>query len=332
MKNKVLVYSAKNFEIPFLDNANKEEFDITYTQERLTSKTAMLSVGFENISIFSADDASPVVLQKLRDFGVKYITLRSAGYDNVNLKIAKKLKFKVANAPGYSPNAIAEHAIALMLALNRKLILANKQIEAHNFSLENLVGFNVHKKTAGIIGTGKIGGVLVKILHGFGCNILANDLKKDPKLETSFNIQYTTLKKVCMQADLLFVCVPLTSETHYLIHKELIDVMKPKALLVNIARGAIVNTIDILEGLNAKKIGGYATDVYENESGIFFYDHSKDKINDKLLQEVIDHSKIVLTPHQAFVTEDALTKIAETTFYNIRCWKQNTTPINELIH
>lgn len=330
MIKKVLVYSAKDFEVPFLIEANNEQYEVTYAPERLTSETAMMALGFSTISIFSADIASANVLEKLRDFGVKYICLRSAGYDNINIRAAKDLGIRVANSPGYSPNAIAEHAISLLLSLNRKFILSNQQIKENNFSLTKLVAFDLHKKNVGIIGTGKIGSVLCKILNGFGCTILANDLVTNQVLAKTYGIEYVSLEQLCKTCDVIFICAPLTQDTHHMINADSIEIMKQEAIIVNIARGGIVNTKDILNALDENQIAGYATDVYEKESGVFFYDHSKNSIDDLLLQRLINHSKVLLTPHQAFATREALTNIAETTFYSINCWNENLRSLNEL--
>ncbi|WP_378182611.1 2-hydroxyacid dehydrogenase [Aquimarina sp. SS2-1] len=327
---KILIYSAKDFEIPFLEKANSDVYQIKYIPERLTSKTAMLALGFDVISIFSADDASSKVLELLYDFGVRYVSLRSAGYDNIHLKTAQKLGIKVANTPEYSPNAIAEHAVALLLALNRELILSNKQVHNYNFSLSNLVGFDLHNKTVGVIGTGRIGKVIAKIMNGFGCKVIANDIDKDVSFAEKYNIQYLELSELCRQSDIIMLSVPLNSETHYMINADLIQFMKREVFIINIARGAVVNTSEILEALTWKRIAAYGADVYEYEHNVFFYDRSHAKPNDKLLRNLMDLPNVLITPHQAFATKEALTNIAETTFYNINCWQQNSTPKNEL--
>jgi len=327
---KILIYSAKDFEIPFLEKANKDIYQIKYIPERLTSKTAMLSLGFDVISIFSADDASSKVLELLYDFGVQHITLRSAGYDNINLKTAQKLGIKVANVPEYSPNAIAEHAVALLLALNRKVILSNQQVSNYNFSLSNLVGFDLNNKTVGIIGTGNIGKIIAKILHGFGCKVIANDIDKDQNFAKQYNISYVTLSELSQKSDIIMLSVPLNSQTHYMINANLIQLMKREVFIINIARGAIVNTAELLEALKWNRIAAYGADVYEYEHNLFFYDHSKTKPNDTLLQQLIDLPNVLITPHQAFATEEALTNIGQTTMYNINCWQQNKTSMNEL--
>jgi D-lactate dehydrogenase len=332
MIQKVLIYSTKEFEKPFLEQSNNGVYLVSYTSERLTSKTAMLAVGFTVISIFSADDASSIVLEKLKDFGVKYISLRSAGHDNINIKSAAKFKLNVANAPGYSPQSIAEHAITLLFGLNRNLVLSQKQIKVNNFSLNNLVGFDLYQKTVGIIGTGRIGGVLTKILHGFGCAILGNDIREDHILTRTYALRYMSFKEVCKKADVIFIATPLTPDTHYMFDTSVFQLMKKDAVLINIARGGIVNTKSLLKALDEHKLGGYGADVYEKENGLFFYDFSKVKgvVNDDLLSRLVNNPKVLLTPHQAFATKKALAKIAETTFYNINCWKENLKSTNEL--
>ncbi len=327
---KILIYSAKDFEIPFLEIANKEVHQIKYIPERLTAKTAAQALGFDVISISTADDGSSSVLERLKDFGINYITLRSTGYDNVNLVKAKKIGIKVANAAGYSPHAIAEHAVTLLLALNRKLILSNQQVTSYNFSLSNLVGFDLNKKTVGIIGTGRIGKVIARIMQGFGCKIIVNDIYEDRKLTEDYGASYTDLENLCKRSDIIFLSTPLNTQTHHMINKDVIQYMKRDVLLINVARGAVVNTKDIVQAIELKRIAGYGTDVYEHENGIFFYNYSKNKPQDDLLQRLIDHPNVLLTPHQAFATKEALTNIAETTFYNINCWQQQETGKNEL--
>ncbi|NER16822.1 NAD(P)-dependent oxidoreductase [Spongiivirga citrea] len=328
---KVLIYSAKPFEIPFLKSASNSSLSLEFTSERLTSETAARAVGFRAVSVFSADDVSAIVLEKLRDFGVKFISLRSAGFDNVNLKIAKHFGFKVANVPKYSPNAIAEHAIALLLGINRHLVLANKQLAENNFTLDGLVGFNLESKTVGILGTGKIGSVITKIAHGFDCNILANDKIINDELVKNFSVEYVSKEAICRQADIIIVSLPLTSQTHYLIDETFLKKVKKNTIIVNIARGAIVKTKAILQALNSDKLGGYATDVYEKESGVFFYDHSSNKIQDEDLAALIHHPKVLLTPHQAFATKEALTNIAEITIHNLIRWNKGNHSENELV-
>ena len=239
---KVLVYSSKEFEIPYLEKANNKKHQLTFIKDALSSKTAMMAVGYEAISIFSADEACFITIEKLKDFGVKYIGLRSVGHDNVNLRSASRLNIKVANVPAYSPYAIAEHAVALLLALNRKLIASNLRVRHYNFNLNNFVGFDLNKKTVGIIGTGKIGSVMCKIMHGFGCNLLGFDIQENSSLSSLYNLRYTTLKDLCEQSDIISLHVPLNSETQHLINEELISEMKEGVIIINTARGSKTNT------------------------------------------------------------------------------------------
>ena len=290
----------------------------------------MMAIGFEAVSIFSADDASEIVLEKLKDFGVQYISLRSAGYDNVNIRVAKRLGMKVANAPDYSPNSVAEHAIALLLALNRKITLSRKQTQQYDFRLTNLVGFDLVGKTVGIVGTGRIGSVIVKILHGFGCDILASDPIEDAYLKTKYGVSYVDIDSLCSQSDVVLLSVPLNKDTYQLIDSSKLELMHENALLINVARGAVVNTSDVIDYVDRKRIGGYATDVYDKEGGVFSFDRSKDIPKDELLEKMIYHKRILLTPHQAFLTEEALENIAKTTVNNLNSWQEGINPKTEL--
>jgi D-lactate dehydrogenase len=278
---KVLVYSSKDFEIAYLVQANSKKHKLEFIKAPLSSKTAIKAFGYDAVSIFSADEACFITTEKLKDFIVKFIVLRSVGHDNVNLRAASRLHIKVANVPAYS-YAIAEHAVALLLALNRKLIESNRRVRHYNFNLNNLVGFDLNTKTVGIIGTGRIGAVMSKIMHGFGCNILGYDLEEDSTLIARYNMRYTTLKELCEQADIISLHVPLNSETHQLINDDLIFEMKNGVIIINTARGSVLNTEHVINGLKSGKIGALDIDVYENEKGIFFKDHSQDIPNDDL--------------------------------------------------
>ncbi|MCL4122902.1 UNVERIFIED_CONTAM: hypothetical protein GTU68_011345 [Idotea baltica] len=327
---KILVYSAKDFEIPYFNEANKKKHQLTFIKDSLSSESAIRAVGFEGISIFSADEASFLTLEKLKDFGVKYIALRSVGHDNVNLRAASRLGIKVANVPAYSPYAIAEHAVSLLLTLNRKIIESNRRVKQSNFDLNNLTGFDLNNKTIGIIGTGRIGSIMTKIMSGFGCNILGYDIKENKDLEKTYNLKYVPLKTLCKEADIISIHVPLNSETHYLIDEDLIEDMKQGVLIINTARGAVLNTVAIINGLKKAIIGGLGIDVYENEEGLFFKDHSLDIPSDDLFIQLNAIPNVLITGHHAFLTEEALTEIAETTIYNLDCWKNTINSENEL--
>lgn len=327
---KLLVYSAKDFEIPFLKSANNNRNEVTYTKNALDSETALQATGYNAISIFSGDDASSIVLEKLWDFGVRYITLRSSGYNNLHIKTAKRFGFHVANASDYSPHAIAEHATALLLALNRKIVLANTQVHNYNFLQDGLLGFNLHGKTVGIIGTGRIGSIMAKIMHGFGCKILAYDQAPDYDLIELCNVTYTPLNELCEESDIISLHIPMNYENYYFINKEKLSLMKKSTILINTSRGELVDTKALIEALEAKNIAGYATDVYEKEKGVFFKDHSKNGIKDERLKKLLSLTNVLLTPHQAFITKEALTNIAEITFDNLDSWSQGHISKNEL--
>tara|TARA_R110001583_G_scaffold119513_6_gene270899 strand:+ start:2698 stop:3693 length:996 start_codon:yes stop_codon:yes gene_type:complete len=327
---KVLVYSAKEFDISYLENANGRRHKLTSIDEALSSETAIKAVGFNAVSIFSADDASDIVIEKLKDFGVKYITLRSVGYDNVNLKAANRLGIKVAHVPAYSPYAVAEHAVSLLLAINRNLIQSNLRVKQFNFDINNLIGFDLNKKTIGIIGTGNIGAVFVKIMHGFGCKLLAFDIEKNQRLIDDFNIEYVPLKTLCKESDIISLHVPLNTETYHLINKKVITLMKENVVLINTARGAVINTLDVITALENKTIAGLGMDVYEHERLVFFKDSSLDIPKDDLLIKLNAFPNVLITGHHAFLTEEALTNIAETTIYNLDCWGENSITENEL--
>lgn len=327
---KVLVYSSKDFEVSFLEEANRGKHKMRFIKDTLTSDTAMEAIGFHAISVFSSDTVSNIVLEKLKDFGVKYISLRSVGYDNVNLFTAQSLDIKVANVPAYSPFAIAEHTVAILQALNRKLWPSFQRINQFNFDINNLIGFDLNNKTVGILGTGKIGSVMAKIMHGFGCELLGFDIIKNKELTAKYHLKYVSLKEVCLKSDIISIHLPLTTETHHLIDKDLIELMKPNAVIVNTARGAIINTKDILDALINDRISGLAMDVYEHERDIFFKDHSQKIPNDDTFIKLNALPNVLITGHHAFLTVEALTNIAETTIYNLDCWEDKKDNENEL--
>lgn len=328
---KVIIYSTKDFESSYLLQANKMNHELTFAQEALSVETAVLAKTHEVVVVFTGDDVSTAVVDKLHEAGVKYIAIRAVGYDNIDIKRANELGIKVANVPEYSPYAIAEHAVALMLALNRKLILANKQVNHHNFTVGNLVGFDMHQKTVGIIGTGRTGSVIAKILHGFGCRLLGYDIAENKELAEKYNLEYVDLKTLCLSSDIITLHTPLNTATKYLIAKEMLDEMKHGVMLINTARGAVINTEHVIEALNNGKIGYLGLDVYEKEKGIFFYDYSKHKITDEMLKKLMAFPNVIITPHQAFATHEALTNIADTTFYNLDCWALQNKSDNELV-
>ena len=327
---KILIFSIKEFEISYLEKANQNTFSLVTEKSSLAIETAFKAKGFDAISIFSSDRADAKVLQLLHTYGVKYITLRSAGYDNVDLKVATQLNIKVANVPAYSPYAIAEHTVAMLLTLNRNLIASNNRVSHYNFDINGLTGFDLNGKTVGIIGTGKIGEVMVKIMHGFGCKILAYDLKKNQKLIDQYQVNYTTLEALCAKSDVISLHVPLNPHTHHLINELLLLSMKPNVILLNTARGAVIDTEALIAALEAKQIKAVGLDVYEFEKGIFFKDHSNAKEKDEQLLKLIAMPNVIVSSHHAFLTDEALTNIAETTISNLTAFDATGTCKNQL--
>lgn len=327
---KTLFYSTKDFELPYLKAAGKDNAEVVFINEALGMATAAMAKGYDAISIFAGDDASAKVLEMLYNNGVAYIAIRSAGYDNVDIKVAAALGIIVANVPEYSPYAIAEHAATLIMALNRKIITADKQIHQQNFTTGNLVGFDLNNKKVGIIGVGRIGSVMAKIMHGFGCKLLGFDLNENAEVKEKYGLKYVNLVTLCLEADIISIHLGLTPQTKYLVNKKLINLMRPGVMLINTGRGGCVNTTDVIEGLEKGQIGYYGADVYEKEKGLFFYDHTGEELKDETLSKLLAMPNVLLTPHQAFATQEALTNIATTTFYNLDRWSRRQYSKNEL--
>ena len=327
---KTAVYSTHKFEKEFLLKANAGKHEMRFLEVALNKETVHLAGGAQAVSLFVNDDASETVLQVLAKASVRYLALRSAGYNNVNLKRAKELRMRVARVPAYSPHAVAEHAVALMLALNRRLIRANNRVHELNFSLDGLTGFDMNGKTAGIIGTGKIGSVVAKILNGFGCRILAVDQYESAELKEKFGVVYTNYQTMYNEAEIITLHIPLTTATRYLINRESISRMKLGVMLINTSRGALVNTKDVIDGLKTGKIGYLGLDVYEEEAGLFFEDHSEDILQDDTISRLLTFKNVLITSHQAFLTDTALQNIAETTIHNLDCFANAVPCANEL--
>lgn len=327
---KVAIYSSHKFEKEYLEKS-MVSYSLCLFETRLTLESASLAQGSQVVSIFVSDDASAPVLQKLYGVGVKYLALRSAGFNHVDLNEARKLGIRVARVPEYSPAAIAEHTIALMMALNRKLIKAHSRVRDLNFSLDGLIGFDMAGKTAGIIGTGKIGCIVARILHGFGCHILAFDPHQNKELKIKYNVQYTDCMTLCRQSDIVTLHLPLTKESRYMINKDCIDSMKTGMMLINTSRGRLVNTKEVINALKTGKIGFFGMDVYEEEEGLFFEDHSGDILQDDVIARLMTFQNVLITSHQAFLTHEALVQIAETTRYNLDCWEKGIPSENEIL-
>ncbi len=327
---KTAVFSLHKFEKRFLEQANQDRHELIFFDTRLTQHTASFAKGCEAVSLFVSDDASDAVLNILSSIGIKYIVLRSAGFNNVDLKKASELGIKVARVPAYSPYAVAEHAVALMLAINRKLIQAHSRIAEMNFSLDGLTGFDMNGKSVGIIGTGKIGSVIAKILHGFGCSLLAYDAYPNEILIQQYGLQFTDLQTLCNNADIITLHCPLVEETKYIINSKSIALMKPGVMLINTSRGKLINTKDVIVALKTGQIGSLGMDVYEEEEGLFFEDHSEDILQDDLIARLMSFRNVLITSHQAFLTDTALKNIAETSISNLNCFEERMSCENEI--
>ena len=319
---KTLVYSAHAYEMPFLLKAAEGKHDLVFTDKRLCAETAALASGFEAISIFTSDDASSGVLRKLATYGIRCVALRSAGFDHIDLRKAKELGMQVGHVPAYSPYAIAEHAVMLLLALNRRITRSQELMKLQDFRLDTLVGFDIHGKTVGIIGTGTIGRAFAKIMKGFGAKLLATDPVANQDA-IAMGIEYVPLDTLLRQSDIVSVHCPLNDGTRYLLRKENLALMKAHAIVVNTSRGGVINTSDLLDALEEGKIGGAALDVYEKEKALFFNDHSDKVLTDALFARLRANKNVIVTGHQAFLTREALTGIAETTIMNLDYWEDN---------
>lgn len=328
---KVAIFNIHSWEKEYLESANNSKNTLKMLETYLSIDTVELAKGCDAISIFTEDDAAAPVLDRLHTLGVRYVALRSAGFNNIDVAHAQKLGIRMVRVPEYSPNAIAEFAVAVMLALNRKLIRTHYRIMDMNFSLNGLVGFDMNGKTVGIVGTGKIGQVVAKILHGFGCKLLAYDVVENPALIKEYGITYTDLDTLCNTSDIITLHAPLITETHHMINATRIDRMKKGVMLINAGRGGLVKTQDVIDGLKSGRIGYFGMDVYEEEKGLFFEDHSEDILQDDAIARLMTLRNVLISSHQAFLTDTALKNIASITFHNLECMENGAVCNNEII-
>lgn len=320
MKNskvRIAFFDAKPYDIEIFNELNeKYGYEIKYFRFHLTSDNVVLAGGYDVVVIFVNDTVNSDMVQSLFKSGVKLIALRSAGFNNVDLKSALG-KIKVVRVPAYSPHAIAEHTVALMLTLNRKIHRAYFRTRDSNFSLNGLLGFDMAGKSAGVIGTGRIGKTLVKILSGFGMDVLLYDKYPDEKFAAGAGAEYVTLKELYRRSDIISLNCPLTKETEYMIDTNAISLMKRGVMIINTGRGKLIRTSDLVEGLKNGHIGSAGLDVYEEESQYFFEDLSDRILPDDVLARLLTFNNVIITSHQGFFTREAIWNIAETTFNNI---------------
>ncbi len=321
---KVAIFSAQSFDKKFLSAANKPYgFDLVFFEASLTPQTVELAKGFTIVSCFVTDNLNADVLRVLAQQGTKFIALRSAGFNHIDLVAAQKYNLTVTRVSAYSPYAVAEFAVGLILSLNRKIHHAYNRVREQNFSLEGLLGFDIHGKTVGIIGTGKIGEVFCNIMRGFGVTLLGHDPIENPDCLAA-GLTYTSLDNLYRQSDIISLHCPLQKDTQHLINAAALDKMKPGVMLINTGRGALMDARAVIVALKAKKIGALGIDVYEEEEGLFFHDLSTAIIQDDVFARLQTFPNVLITSHQAFFTQEALLHIVETTLKNIQAFINGT--------
>ncbi|GGO73227.1 2-hydroxyacid dehydrogenase [Bowmanella pacifica] len=313
---KVAVFSAKAYDEQYLSQAG-DDLELSFIESRLSQQTVSLSRGFDAVCVFVNDQLDAEVLTALHANGVRHVALRCAGFNNVDLDCAKKLGLGVSRVPAYSPEAVAEHTLALVLTLNRKLHKACNRIKEGNFSLEGLLGFNLHGKTVGIIGTGRIGLATAKLFSGFGCHILCHDPYPSDEI-AALQGKYVPLDNLFEQADIISLHCPLTPDTKHMINSQSLAKMKEGVMLINTSRGALIDTQAVIQALKSRKIGFLGLDVYEMEGDLFFEDLSDQIIQDDVFQRLCTFPNVLITGHQGFFTHEALVQIAQTTVNNLR--------------
>lgn len=331
MAFKIAFFGTKPYDEKSFSLVNEQyNFDIRYFKGHLNQNNLILSQGMDAVCIFVNDTADAAIINRLAENGVQLLALRCAGFNNVDLEAALG-KLTVVRVPAYSPYAVAEYALALMLSLNRKINRAYWRTRDGNFSLHGLMGFDMHGKTAGIIGTGKIAKILIEILKGLGMNILANDLYPDHAFARKHRFRYVSLDELYAQSDIISLHCPLTSETRYLINEASICKMKDNVMIINTGRGQLIHTNALIEGLKTKKVGSAGLDVYEEEGNYFYEDKSDKIIDDDVLARLLSFNNVIVTSHQAFFTKEAMQNIAETTLQNVRDFIDGRPLLNEVV-
>ena len=327
---KVAVFSSHQYDERYLLEANQEAgHDLVFLESRLKPHTARLAEGFDAVCAFVNDDLGEAVLEALAGLGIEHIALRSAGFNHVDLPAAGRLGFTVARVPAYSPHAVAEHTVAMVLALNRQIHKAYTRVRDGNFALDGLLGFDLHERTVGIIGTGKIGERVAVIMAGFGCRILAFDPYPNQTV-IDLGARYVDLETMFGESDIITLHTPLTPETHHLIDDESVAMMKDGVMIVNTSRGALVDTVAVISGLKSGKVGYLGLDVYEEEGDLFFENLSDRIITDDVFSRLLTFPNVIITGHQGFFTREAITAIAETTIANLSAFANGEVSGNEL--
>jgi D-lactate dehydrogenase len=327
---RVATFSTKSYDRIFLNAANATyRHELVFFEPRLTEETTALAAQFPAVCVFVNDQLSSTVLKSLAGQGTRLIALRSAGFNNVDLIAARELGLTVVRVPAYSPYAVAEHTVGLILTLNRKIHRAYARVREGNFALDGLLGFDLHGRSVGVIGTGKIGAVVARIMNGFGCHLLAYDPFPNSDCER-LGVKYVSLPQLFAASDIVTLHCPLTPETHHLIDAEAIGQMKSGAMLINTGRGALIDAQAVIEALKSGQIGYLGLDVYEEEADLFFEDLSDKIIHDDVFARLLTFPNVVITGHQGFFTEEALKGIAETTLSNITAFEQGQGAMHEV--
>jgi D-lactate dehydrogenase len=327
---RIAFFSTHPFDRQFFDEANHaHRHDILYLEARLTPATSPLAAGATAVCAFVNDDLGADVLTRLQGGGVRLIALRSAGFNHVDLPRAFELGLTVARVPAYSPYAVAEHAVAMMLSLNRKIPRAHARVREGNFELDGLLGFDMHGRTVGLVGTGKIGTVVARILAGFGCRLLAYDIAVSPEC-TGMGVEYGTLEDLWEESDIVSLHAPLTEKTRHMVDAAAIARMKRGVMLINTGRGALVDTAALIVGLKSGHIGYVGLDVYEEEEHLFFRDLSAQVIQDDVFARLLTFPNVLITAHQAFFTREALHAISSITLENVSAFERGQRTGNEL--
>lgn len=325
---KVAFFDTKPYDTKWFDliNKNNSNFDIKYFEEKLNPETAVLANGFDAVIAFVNDDINSKTIEKLSEYNIKIIAMRCSGYNNIDFKSAEKNNITVLRVPAYSPYAVAEHAMALFLCLNRKINKAYNRTREFNFSINGLQGFDLNGKTAGVIGTGQIGRIFIKICKGFGMNVIAYD----PYPVKNADFEYTDLESIYSKSDIISLHCPLTNESKYILNQESFSKMKKNVYIINTSRGGLIESEALLEALQSRKIAGAGLDVYEEETDLFFEDYSSKIINDDVLSLLVSLPNVIITSHQAFFTDEALKNIAEITIENLNDYFNNKPLKNQI--
>jgi D-lactate dehydrogenase len=327
---RVAIFSTKSYDRAFLEAANATYgHELVFFEPRLTEETTALAAQFPAVCVFVNDQLRATVLNTLAGQGTRLIALRSAGFNNVDLIAARELELTVVRVPAYSPYAVAEHTAGLILTLNRKIHRAYARVREGNFSLDGLLGFDLHGRTVGVIGTGKIGAVVARIMNGFGCHLLAHDPFPNPDCER-LGVTYVSRPHLFAASDIVTLHCPLTPETHHLIDVQALGQVKSGVMLINTGRGALIDTQAVIESLKSGRIGYLGLDVYEEEADLFFEDLSDKVIRDDVFARLLTFPNVVITGHQGFFTEEALKSIAETTLANITAFEQGQGAMHEV--